>query len=327
MSEAAATDTVTVTVIHDSGLQPVASLADLRGQMTGGRYVWLDICGPLALADEAMLLELGMHAADTAWIRRVDQPGRLTITRHGIRAVSWLAAPHVGMIEIHVYASSKGVVTLWHGKHELLGDVRQDFVERVGGASRSHYHVAAILLQLFLGSFEQAIIFIDEHLQALRNRIRNEPSSIDNAHLSSNLELLRGAWLKFDCYASSVRSATVGIEAIADIGPDAARELNEYTEHVEDTESRLHERIQWASHVVQDFTTALAQRQGEQISRLTIVSIFFMPVSFLTGFFGMNFNWMAEQIGSRAAFLTCGILLPLACAGATVLWLKRKGLL
>lgn len=326
MSEATSA-TATTAIVHTAGVHQDASLADLRGHITEGRYVWLDLCGPPALADEAMLLEIGLDAADIAWIRRFDQAGRLTISRHGIRAVSWLAAPQVGLIEIHVWSASKGVVTLWHGKPELLGNVRQEFVERVGGASRSTHHLAAILLQLLLGSLEQAILSIDERLQTLHKRIQNEPTSIDVAHLSRNLELLRGAWLKFDRYASAVRSATVGIEAIADIGPDAVRELNEYAEHVEDTESRLHERIQWASDVLQDFATALAQRQGEQISRLTIVSIFFLPISFFTGFFGMNFNWMGEQLGSRSAFLAFGILLPLACAGATALWLKRKALL
>ena len=319
--------TATATIVHTGGLHRDASLAGLRGHMTEGRYVWLDICGPPALADEAMLLEIGMDAPDAAWIRRFGQAGRLAISRHGIRAVSWLASPGVGMIEIHVWASSKGVVTLWHGKPELLDYVRQEFVERVGAASRSYHHVAAILLQLLLGNLERAIIYIDERLQALHERIQNEPASIDFAHLSHSLELLRGSWLKFDGYASAVRSATVGVEAIADINPDAVRELNEYAEYVEDTESRLHERVTWGADVMQDFATSLAQRRGEQIGRLAIVSIFFLPITFLTGFFGMNFNWMAEQIGSRSAFLTFGILLPLVCAGVTVLWLKRKALL
>ncbi|HTP01568.1 MAG TPA: CorA family divalent cation transporter [Anaerolineales bacterium] len=325
MSDAAIA-TITATIVHTGGLHRDASLAGLRGHITEGRYVWLDICGPPALADEAMLLEIGMDAADTAWIRRFNQAGRLAISRRGIRAVSWLAAPLEGLIEIHVWASSKGLVTLWHGKPELLGNVHQEFVERLAGASRS-YHVTAILLQLLLGSLEQAITSIDERLQGLQESIQKEPTAIDFARLSHSLELLRGSWLKFDRYASAVRSATVGIEAITDIGSDAVREFNEYAEYAEDTETRLHERIVWGADIMQDFATSLAQRRGEQISRLTIVSIFFLPISFLTGFFGMNFNWMAEQIGNKSAFLTFGIMLPLACTGATVLWLKRKALL
>ena len=124
-----------------------------------------------------------------------------------------------------------------------------------------------------------------------------------------------------------MRSAAIGLEAITGIDPGGIRELNEYAEHVEDTENRLRERFQWESDIVQDYATALAQRQGEQINRLAVVSIIFLPISFLTGFFGMNFNWMAERFSSGWSFLLLGAALPVACAGITVAWLKRKGLL
>ena len=104
-------------------------------------------------------------------------------------------------------------------------------------------------------------------------------------------------------------------------------ELNDYADQVQDLEHRLHERTQWASSVLQDYARAIAQRQGEQINRLTLVSMIFLPITFLTGFFGMNFNWMNEYLGSPVAFLAFGILLPALCVAITVLWLKRRGLI
>jgi hypothetical protein len=47
----------------------------------------------------------------------------------------------------------------------------------------------------------------------------------------------------------------------------------------------------------------------------------------LTGYFGMNFNWMAERLGNGWVFRALGVLLPVACAGVTVVWLKRRGVL
>jgi magnesium transporter len=79
--------------------------------------------------------------------------------------------------------------------------------------------------------------------------------------------------------------------------------------------------------IFQRYSTALAERQGEQINRLTLVTVIFLPISFLTGFFGMNFTWMANGMGSPAAFLLLGILLPAACALLTVLWFKHRGLM
>jgi magnesium transporter len=71
----------------------------------------------------------------------------------------------------------------------------------------------------------------------------------------------------------------------------------------------------------------LAQRQSEQISRLTLVTLIFLPINFLAGFFGMNFNWMVSPLGSAAIFVALGILVAALSAALTVLCLKRSKLL
>src|SRR5215471_7653822 len=81
------------------------------------------------------------------------------------------------------------------------------------------------------------------------------------------------------------------------------------------------------SEIMHDFSTAIVQRQGEQINRLTLVSLIFLPVTAVTGFFGMNFNWMIEALGGAAAFFGLGVLLPGVMMLLTVGWLVRRGLI
>ncbi len=77
---------------------------------------------------------------------------------------------------------------------------------------------------------------------------------------------------------------------------------------------------------MQDYTAASTRQQGEQISRLTILSMIFLPLTALTGFFGMNFGWMANEIGSLTSFLTMGVILPVAGIVVTIVWLRKRGL-
>jgi hypothetical protein len=76
-----------------------------------------------------------------------------------------------------------------------------------------------------------------------------------------------------------------------------------------------------------DNATAIAQRQGEQINRLTLVSLIFLPVTALSGFFGMNFNWMIGHIDSGVAFLALGVFLPLVSVLLSILWFRHRGLI
>ena len=48
-------------------------------------------------------------------------------------------------------------------------------------------------------------------------------------------------------------------------------------------------------------------RLNSVMERLTIVATIFLPLSVLTGFFGMNFGWMVRHIDSFADFAIFGI--------------------
>jgi hypothetical protein len=106
-----------------------------------------------------------------------------------------------------------------------------------------------------------------------------------------------------------------------------AAELNEYAEQVEDVEQQIYERRRWLSDILHDSATAIAQRQGEQINRLTLVSLIFLPVTALSGFFGMNFNWMIGHIGSGEAFIAFGVLLPALSVIISIAYFRRRGLI
>ncbi|MEU1377381.1 magnesium and cobalt transport protein CorA [Streptomyces triculaminicus] len=65
-------------------------------------------------------------------------------------------------------------------------------------------------------------------------------------------------------------------------------------------------------------------RQSATMERLTILASVFLPLSFVVGFFGQNFDWLVTRISGFTAFLVltlCGLLLP--CLLLFV-WLYRR---
>ena len=70
---------------------------------------------------------------------------------------------------------------------------------------------------------------------------------------------------------------------------------------------------------------AATDRQNEIVRRLTVVAAIFVPLTFITGFFGQNFGWMVDHVGSPAAFAGFGLVLPVAAVATLLLAFRRKG--
>ncbi len=317
-----------VSIVDEEGIRPLAGAGEMRRRLAAGKFFWLDVSGGREGPERAALLAaLGLDEAETAWAGRFEQTGRMVIGRQTLRAVTWVAGGVARLQEIHVLCTQQWILTVWNGEASILDELREHFAERAAELAKCPYHAAGILLQLLLGTLQQAISELDGRLQEIRGQLDQAPGAVDFATLAGRLQKLHAAWSNFDRYASAVRMAIIGVEALPGIDPRAAAELNDYADQVEDAERRLHERSLWGSDIIQDYATAIAQRQGEQINRLTIVSVIFLPITFLTGFFGMNFDWLTKALGSPHAFILLGILLPALCVAATIVWFRRRGLM
>jgi magnesium transporter len=74
------------------------------------------------------------------------------------------------------------------------------------------------------------------------------------------------------------------------------------------------------------YLSTVANRQGEISKQLTIIATIFLPLSFLTGFFGQNFAFLTNHIINHTwTFFVFGIGLLLVSVGALRVFFSRKG--
>ena len=71
-------------------------------------------------------------------------------------------------------------------------------------------------------------------------------------------------------------------------------------------------------------TSVVANRQSDIVAQLTAVATFLMPLTYIVGFFGMNFSYLTHFITGGATFFWLGIATQLVAIIGIVVLTKLK---
>lgn len=103
-------------------------------------------------------------------------------------------------------------------------------------------------------------------------------------------------------------------------------ELNSTLQDLRETTIRflLHydEVLEDATTILNSYISVTAQRSNEVMKLLTIFSAFFLPLTFIAGIYGMNFEFMPELKWESGYFILLGVMVSIALT--IFVWFKRK---
>ena len=85
------------------------------------------------------------------------------------------------------------------------------------------------------------------------------------------------------------------------------------------------ESVDNSLHIINTYLSLSDQKNNEVVRLLTIFSVFFLPLTFIAGIYGMNFKFMPElnwQLGYGFALCLMAIVVIVI-----YLWFRRKKIL
>lgn len=103
---------------------------------------------------------------------------------------------------------------------------------------------------------------------------------------------------------------------------DHLKLVNEEVSAVRDVLSTV---LQANMAVISNQQNEISVRQNETMKTLTVIATIFLPLTFITGFFGMNFAWMTGHIDAFWQFLVYGVGSLVASCAWILLWFRRSG--
>ena len=205
------------------------------------------------------------------------------------------------------------LVTIHRIPHDFINDVRTRFFDT--GQLHVVEAIVAKMLWHILHSYETPAVRLSNELDDFESKVFSQnltPQMLSELYQIKRKSLMSKKLLLFSQEAvSSIKLPDSESDDLQDTRDLHLKLLNIY--------DQIHEDV---SNLVNFYLSISAQKTNEVIKVLTIFSVFFMPLTFLAGIYGMNFDYMPELRERWGYPALLGFMLLLS--GSIYVWFRRK---
>lgn len=175
------------------------------------------------------------------------------------------------------------------------------------------------LLEAVILPYGEALSHMEDQLDALEQGVVHEPSPAvmtQVLQLKRDLTLLRRALIPMKEVLGNIEtSAFIKVEH------------HPYFRDVRDQAMQCIDRMDSLRSMLDSleslYLSSVGQRTNEVMRVLTVFSAIFLPITFLAGLYGMNFQNMPETETQNGYFIVLGIMVT--CVTGMLWWMRRKG--
>lgn len=181
-------------------------------------------------------------------------------------------------------------------------------------------YLAYCLIDALVDYYFTIIEAIGDKIEKIEEDIINNPKKTSLLHLyqmkREMIYLRKQVWPMRDMINNMVRSETALIKESSDI---YLRDLNDHVTRIIDTVETYRDLL---SGIMDIYLSTNSNRMNEVMKVLTIMSSIFIPITFIAGVYGMNFDNMPELHTKNGYFVTWGVMVAVVIT--LLIFFKRK---
>jgi magnesium transporter len=181
------------------------------------------------------------------------------------------------------------------------------------------------VLDMLIDGYFPVLAALDDQIDDLEDEILRAPTDEQLGRLfdmkRSLIALRKIVTPERDMFATLVS----GSSALPGMTPEYERYFRDLYDHLIRVSDLVDSYRDLLSGAMDTHLSTVSNRLNVVMKQLTIIATIFLPLSFLTGFFGQNFAWMVNRIGSLAVFLAVGIGAQILTVVALVVMFRKRG--
>jgi magnesium transporter len=262
-----------------------------------------------------------------------------------------------GPQELHLFVSVGFVVTLHHGpcpsldavhariaRHHLAnvgaagspgsdvassgataGAAAAPGVGTVAGGGHLSIVVVYLVVDALTDSFFPVLSSFDDKIDDLETSILAQPTEAQLGQIFAMKRQLLGIRKVIGPQRDMFAAVTSGVTELPGMSEEGERYFRDLYDHLIRIGDMVDGYRDLVSGVMDTHLSTVSNRLNVVMKQLAVIATVFLPLSFLTGFFGQNFSWLVERIGGLATFLGVGIGLEVIAVILLFVLFKRRG--
>jgi magnesium transporter len=313
--------------------EPDVAAASVARRLEEDIFFWLDIEEP-GEDDLALLRDVvKLHPLALEDARRFGQRPKIEDYEDFSQLVVYGATgageggrrARVEPIEVHCYYAAGYLISVHHGECQVFGELREQHARRLTKVEQGP-GILYLVVDALVDSFFPRMASFDERVDALETAIFSNPTDDELQQvftMKRQLVALRQIVTpQRDMFAALV----AGRFDLPGLDDDTMRYFRDVYDHLIRLSDELDTYRDLLTGAMDVYLSTVSNKLNVVMKQLGVIATIFLPISFLTGFFGQNFNFLTGTIQAPTwSFFVLGIGLDLASVAGFMVFFRKRG--
>jgi magnesium transporter len=312
-------------VVDDQGSRVVQfDRESVEGLLASGSFFWLDLGHPTG-GDFSILREVfKFHPLALEDSEQFNQRAKIDRYDDFVFIVLYGAGVNDDrLVEVHCFYSERFLVTVHREDCPAFAAIRGRYRKR----ERAMEQPSLLLYRVVDGlvdSFFPSLAALDDRIDELEDAIFVEADDRQLQEIFQMKRQLVGMRKAVTPQRDAFASLMGGVADLPGLGEKDEHYFRDVYDHLIRISDLIDSYRDLLTGAMDVYLSTVSNRINAVMKQLTIIATVFLPLTFITGFFGQNFDWMVTHIHSGPMFLVLGVGTEIVALLALLAFFRRR---
>jgi magnesium transporter len=293
--------------------------------LASGTFFWIDLGRPTAEDFEVLRDVFKFHPLAIEDSEQFGQRAKLDDYDDYVFLVVYGAVPDDDrLVEVHCFYSARFLITVRRDDAPAFTEVRRRYQMRkkpIDDPGLLLYRIIDALVD----SFFPILADFDDRIDELEDQTFLNASDEQLQEIFAMKRLLVGMRKAVTPQRDMFASLVGGVAELPGMTTEDERYFRDIYDHLIRISDLIDTYRDLLTSSMDVFLSTVSNRLNVVMKQLAVIATIFLPLTFITGFFGQNFGWLVRNIGGWPAFAGLGIGAEVVTVVLLMTFFKRRG--